>query len=122
LRRELDLHRDRVTKQFEKIVFRKQGDVSSSAPRRRFAELWSTEATHAHWLEALRAEGFADPEPLAVALENFRDTAIQADRTSAQRLQQFIPNLLLLLKNTDQQTLVLQRMLTVAERVLRRSA
>ena len=122
LRRELDAHRDQVARQFGKMVFREQVDASSAAPRRRFSELWNSAMTRADLAEALHAEGFAGAEVIAAALEEFRNVAAQADRISGQRLRQFIPNLLLLLKEMDEPTLALQRMLTVAERVLRRSA
>jgi glutamate-ammonia-ligase adenylyltransferase len=122
LRRTLDAHRSLVATQFGKMVFREQGEVAGAAPRRRFAELWNTTMTRADWAEALRTEGFAEAEAIATALDEFRDAAAHADRISSQRLRQFIPNLLLKLKAMDAPLVALQRMLTVAERVMRRSA
>lgn len=122
LRREIDAHRNEVARQFEKIAFREQSEDLGVTPRRKFAELWDTATTRADWEAALKAEDYAQADLLAAALASFRSGAVHADRVSGQRLQQFIANLLLLVKGMDEPILALQRMLTVAERVMRRSA
>lgn len=122
LRREIDAHRNEVTRQFEKIAFREQREDLGATPRRKLAELWNTATTCADWEAALSAEDYAQADAIAAALASFRSVAVHADRVSGQRLQQFIANLLLLVKDMDEPILTLQRMLTVAERVMRRSA
>lgn len=122
LRHEIDAHRNEVARQFEKIVVREQGEDQGAVPRQKFTELWDTATARADWEAALHAEDFKQVHEIAAALEGFRSVAVHADRVSGQRLQQFIANLLLLLKDMDEPILPLQRMLTVAERVMRRSA
>jgi glutamate-ammonia-ligase adenylyltransferase len=122
LRRDLDTHRGKVAQQFEKIAFRDQEQVSDAEPRQRFADLWNSASNRADWTQALHAECFAAAEAIAEALSNFKNMAAHADAVSSRRLQQFIPNLLCLLKDMDEPTVALQRVLLIAERVLRRSA
>ena len=122
LRRALDAHRAEVARQFEKMVFRRQGEDPGAVPPDKLAELWDAAATRAEWEAALRAEGYAQADAIAAALEGFGGVAVHADRVSGRRLRQFMVNLLLMLKDTDEPVLALQRMLTVAERVMRRSA
>lgn len=122
LRRDLDLHRSAVVQQFEKIAFREQAQPGGAEPRRHFAELWRTAAAPAAWSQALCAAGFGDADSIAGALVRFRAVAMHADAVSSQRLALFVPNLLLLLQRDAQPALALQRVLTIAEQVLRRSA
>jgi glutamate-ammonia-ligase adenylyltransferase len=122
LREQLDIHRGNVTQQFEKIAFRDQENDSKSAARQRFAELWNGSASVADWSSRLRDEGYADAESIATAVGAFRNIASHVDLTASQRLRTFVPKLLDLLKAVDEPTLVLQRILSVAEQVLRRSA
>ncbi|MGI9270959.1 MAG: bifunctional [glutamate--ammonia ligase]-adenylyl-L-tyrosine phosphorylase/[glutamate--ammonia-ligase] adenylyltransferase [Woeseiaceae bacterium] len=122
LRADLDEHRRNVTDQFEKIAFREQSDDASDVARRRFAELWTSSATEAEWTEALSDDEFADAEAIASLCVAFKGTAAHADVAASQRLQQFIPNLLFLLRDVTESPLALRRVLEVAEQVLRRSA
>lgn len=122
LRAQLDVHRENVSRQFEKIAFREQSDATDGNSRRRLRELWNSSLTRNAWLPVLQEHGFADAESLAETIIAFRNTASHADVAARQRLRQFVPNLLLLLKDSDRPQVALQRTLAVAEKVLRRSA
>jgi glutamate-ammonia-ligase adenylyltransferase len=122
LREQLDLHRLNVTQQFEKIAFRDQQSDSNNAARKGFAELWNGSASVADWSIRLRDEGYADAESIGTAVGAFRSTASHVDVAASQRLRTFVPKLLDLLKAVENPALVLQRILSVAEQVLRRSA
>ncbi len=122
LRAQLDEHRGNVASQFEKIAFREQGDDSDSDSRGRLRELWSNSRSLDDWSLALQQQGFTDAEEVARLIVAFKNTASHADIAARQRLRQFVPSLLLLLKDSDRPQLALQRTLAVAEKVLRRSA
>ena len=122
LRGDLDVHRSNVTAQFAKIAFREQSDDTSDVLRQRFADHWNGAAEAAEWSTTLREENYVDADAVAALVVAFKGTAAHVDVAARQRLQQFIPNLLFLLKEAAETTLTLQRVLGVVERVLRRSA
>ena len=122
LRVQLDLHRHEVTQQFEKIAYREQSDDTGGSSRQRFSELWNNPIAAADLALALREENFEDAEMVAATIVEFKTTATHADTTASRRLRQFVPNLLVLLKDMSHPDLALQRTLAVAEQVLRRSA
>jgi glutamate-ammonia-ligase adenylyltransferase len=122
LRAQLEQHRERVAKQFDKIAFREQDDDTSSDVRQRFAELWDNSRPVADWSQLLQEEGFPDADALANTIAGFKSSAAHADVAAIQRLQQFVPNLLVLLKDSAESQFALKRTLAVAEQVLRRSA
>jgi len=122
LREQLDLHRQEVTQQFEKIAYREQGDDTGGGSRQRFSELWNNPIASADLAAALREEDFEDAEMVAATIVEFKNTASHASTTASRRLRQFVPNLLVLLKDMRHPDLALQRTLDVAEQVLRRSA
>jgi glutamate-ammonia-ligase adenylyltransferase len=124
LREQLDVHRRNVTQQFEKIAFREQSSDSKSDARRGFAELWAASASVEDWSSKLHEEGYADTDvdSIATAVVAFKNTASHTDVTARQRLRIFVPTLLDLLRDVAEPTLALQRILGVAEKVLRRSA
>jgi glutamate-ammonia-ligase adenylyltransferase len=122
LQESLDRHRQNVVQQFEKIAFRDQSDDIHVGSKTRYRELWENSTAEAEWVEALEAENLSDTRELAKTIIAFKTAAIHVDAIARQRLRQFMPNLLALLKDTTNPQLVVHRMLLIAEQVLRRSA
>ncbi|MDH3410812.1 MAG: bifunctional [glutamate--ammonia ligase]-adenylyl-L-tyrosine phosphorylase/[glutamate--ammonia-ligase] adenylyltransferase, partial [Gammaproteobacteria bacterium] len=118
----LEKHRSKVTRQFEAITFR---DHAQSGDRlKRIAAMWDRYASKEEWIELLDDEGLGDSTALAdqlVAFANATPTR-QVDKTARRRLQRFIPHLLLLIKQSEQPSIALSRILAVVARILRRSA
>ncbi len=122
LRAQMDLHRDHVASQFEKIAFREQSEDSDSDSKGLLRGLWKNSSLPEDWSTALQENGFDHVEEIVATIVAFKNTAAHADVAARQRLQQFVPNLLLLLQDSDRPLLALKRTLAVAEKVLRRSA
>ncbi len=121
---DLECHRKAVSRQFQKVVFPSERPVSQTAVTPGLAARWASEATAVEWRKLLQEQGFSDAEGLAEALVNFQRaaTTVQIDKLGRQRLDQFMPNLLLELKNRAHPTLVFTRVLNIIDRILRRSA
>jgi glutamate-ammonia-ligase adenylyltransferase len=120
---DLSQHRGEVSRQFENIALR-QGDDGEDKTARKFAELWETGASVDDWSQAFAAGGFTDSAVLADAISTFaRERATRSvDSISLQRLEQFVPSLLSMLRDSEQPGLALQRALAIVSQVLRRSA
>ncbi len=119
---DLDKHRSKVTRQFEAITFR---DAPQSGDRlKRISALWDHYASKEEWIELLDDEGFVDSTALADQLVAFANATAtrQVDKTARRRLQRFVPHLLLLIKQSEQPSAALRRILAVVARILRRSA
>jgi glutamate-ammonia-ligase adenylyltransferase len=123
LRAELDKHRSRVTLQFEAITFREQNGTGDPQ-KQRFAALWERGASREEWAQCLNEEGFAEADGLAGQLVAFADApgTQQADKTATRRLQRFVPDFLLLIRDSEQPPVAMARTLAVVARILRRSA
>lgn len=121
---ELQVHRCHVTLQFDKIAFRQRDQDVDDRLKNRIGELWNEAAGVADWSDALAEERFAEAGELASALTAFAQarTTQQIDAPSRQRLQQFMPDLLVLIRDSPQPLIALRRTLVVVEKVLRRSA
>jgi glutamate-ammonia-ligase adenylyltransferase len=124
LRATLDSHRAEVSKQFEAIAFRAGSEVVEEGFRRRSEDVWSRDAGADEWQQFLEEEGFGQAHELALELEKFARAPIatQIDSISRQRLRQFMPRLLSLLRTGKEPLVALSRSLLVVEKVLRRSA
>ena len=118
----LDVHRSNVTRQFEKVAFRERSESRNDVASQQFADLWAGSAAAEDWQSALEAAGFAAAEDIAAALSAFHSRSGHADKTANQRLQQFIPNLLALLRDVATPVVALRRVLAVVDKILRRSA
>ena len=120
---DLDCHRSNVTRQFEAIAFRRR-DSADDSTQQRFAAMWERSAEAAEWCEAFNEAGFADADQLAAQLAAFVATPAiqQLATTPRQRLQHFMPQLLLLIGRCKQPAATLSRVLGVAASILRRSA
>ncbi len=121
---DLELHRSNVSRQFEHVVFRSERPTSQPGVAPTLAECWVSESTVAEWQGLFEEQGFANAEELSEAVVNFQRAAStrQADKVSRERLDQFMPNLLLELKGRPDPSLVLTRVLNIIDRILRRSA
>ena len=123
LLRDLDGHRERVTRAFESIAFRDQGE-EKSGPAKQLAELWETSASRDAWQVHLENHGFADAAAIAERLTAFG--AAPATRhigtVASQRLDMFIPRLLESIKACEEPAVALTRVLALVEKIVRRSA
>ena len=124
LRAALDAHRAEVSRQFGATAFREGTEVARDGFKDKFEDVWSRDASADEWGRFLAAEGFGQTDVLAMELHKFSRASVttQTDSTSRQRLRQFMPNLLSLLRTRQQPVVALTRSLLVVEKVLRRSA
>lgn len=117
-------HRCNVGEQFAAIVFRGSEEPMHTEAAGEVANAWNSDADENDWTAALCSQGIADAGELAMQLVEFQRSAAigQIGKTGSKRLAQFIPDLLLTLKEKESPALVLKRVLSIVERVLRRSA
>ncbi len=121
---ELERHRYNVGEQFAAIVFRGSGEPTLTEAASEVATAWNSDAGEDDWKAALASQGIPDAGEIARQLVEFQRSAAigQVGKTGSKRLAQFIPDLLLTMKDKDVPALVLKRVLSIVERVLRRSA
>jgi glutamate-ammonia-ligase adenylyltransferase len=120
--RDLDGHRKAISAQFAAIAFRDRDDDS---PRQQaISQLWTSDASEQQWADELRELSGDHAETLAKTLVAFARLSVtqQVDAVSAGRLRTFIPKLLELAVASDKPDRALSRTLSIAERILRRSA
>ena len=124
LRATLDSHRAEVSKQFEAIAFRAGAEVGEEGFKSKSEDVWSRDASVDEWQHFLEEEGFAQAHELALELKKFARAPVttQIDSISRQRLRQFMPKLLSLVRTGKEPLVALSRSLLVVEKVLRRSA
>jgi [glutamine synthetase] adenylyltransferase / [glutamine synthetase]-adenylyl-L-tyrosine phosphorylase len=117
-------HRANVSRHFQRVAFRAQGERAAAEPRDRFSALWDAPADEESWSSSLQEQGFSRPGYLAETLVAFSSSKpVQQLSSSAQRrLRHFIPKLLALLQARQSPDQTLQRVLTIVSRILRRSA
>jgi len=120
---DLNLHRGNVTRQFEAITFRAD-DNETNELKQKFVTAWGSEAGVEEWHDLLADEGYAPADEIADQLITFVTASgtQQISSTARGRLQQFVPELLLRIKDSGQPLVALARVLGVAEKILRRSA
>ena len=112
-----------VAAAFDAIAFREAGDPVE-APLLRLAELWDGDASRELWRQALDEQGYAQADELAGQLAAFAAAPAtrQVDTVAAQRLERFMPELVLRVRDCDAPATALARVLGIVERILRRSA
>ena len=122
LRRDIDGHRDATAELFENLAFREGSRDESYA--RTLERAWEGGAPADAWTALFERRGVADASGLAHKLVGFaNETATrQIDAVSRERLQRFIPQLLLEVAQAERRGIALTRTLAVVERILRRSA
>ncbi|HNP34559.1 MAG TPA: bifunctional [glutamate--ammonia ligase]-adenylyl-L-tyrosine phosphorylase/[glutamate--ammonia-ligase] adenylyltransferase [Woeseiaceae bacterium] len=126
LQRELDRVRASVAAHFADIAFRERPPVveSNEALLAEFEKLWASRADVGEWQSILAANGFVEAESIAGELVSFRQLPATRSISSqaAARLQDFVPQLLLLARACPRPDLAVSRCLTVVGSILRRSA
>lgn len=121
---DLVLHRRFVSEQFDTIAMRRTGESQASYPSAALAGLWGSGADANDWCAAFVQLDIEEPAGVADAVAGFEVLAIKQkiDSIAVDRLRKFIPALLLLLVGRRQPSVTLQRVLKIADKVLRRSA
>ena len=119
---DLDTHRGNVTHEFDAIAFRER--APDDKPEQKLSELWDNAAPADAWNQALRQLEFAHADIVAQRVASFAAAPAtrQADTDSRRRLQAFIPELLMRIRDTADPVTALARVLALAEKILRRSA
>jgi len=119
---DLDRHRNAISAQFSAIAFRDQGDDSPG--QQAISQLWNSNASEQQWTDELRELTGARAASLAEIIVAFASLSVtqQVDAVSAGRLRTFIPKLLDLVAASNKPVSALSRTLSIAERILRRSA
>ncbi|HEY5641453.1 MAG TPA: bifunctional [glutamate--ammonia ligase]-adenylyl-L-tyrosine phosphorylase/[glutamate--ammonia-ligase] adenylyltransferase [Woeseiaceae bacterium] len=119
---ELEHHRAIVAEQFEHVAFRERG--AEGPTQRQIGRAWEASVDGEHWAALLGDDGFDRADEMAGILARFSNTAATAriDSAAQERLQRFIPELLVQLKLTSRPVAALSRTLGIVERILRRSA
>ena len=122
LRADLEMHRKAISQEFESVAFRDQSDATPL--REQLARAWDANASEERWSELLLAANVKGVVEIAAILVSFANAAStrQIDSIAADRLQRFMPELILDLIDTDAPVSALTRTLSVVERILRRSA
>jgi len=119
---DLDRHRNVISAQFSAIAFRDQGDDSPG--QQAISRLWQLGASEEQWADELRKLSSAHAAALAEIIVAFASLSVtrQVDSVSAGRLRTFIPKLLDRVVASNKPVSALSRTLSIAERILRRSA
>ena len=123
LRADLERHRQVISLEFERVAFRDQGDAAAPLCEQ-LERAWEANASEERWCELLlaaNAEGAADIAATLVSFANAASTQ-QIDSIAANRLQRFMPELIMDSIESDAPLSALTRTLGVVERILRRSA
>ena len=118
----LDDHRAVVTRHFDDIAAR-DGPRDDSL-RQAMSKLWEQRSTAEAWRQTLDDAGYSEAARIAAILVAFQDAPAtrKVGAKAGDRLQEFIPRLLLLSREKGNPATALERCLSVIEKVLRRSA
>ena len=122
--RRLNSVRDVVRRHFSEVGLRDAERQDQDETLQRTETLWSARASSDEWRVALDSIGMTEPELVAERLAAFREAATSSvvDAVAAPRLRRFVANLLVSLIDREYPGIVLDRVLGIAESVLRRSA
>lgn len=117
-------HKTEVSRQFSEVAFRGDSKTGRSELPQRFAGLWDGASSAAEWSGGFSEMGLDNPEALSSVMEAFsRLPAIrQIDSVSRRRAGEFISALVPQLKRSKRPAVVLERILKIAEQIVRRSA
>jgi len=123
LRADIERHRQAISQEFESVAFRDQSDAAAPL-REQLARAWEARASEERWCELLLAANVEGAAGIAATLVSFANAAstLQIDSIAANRLQRFMPELIVDSIETDAPVSALTRTLSVVERILRRSA
>jgi glutamate-ammonia-ligase adenylyltransferase len=119
---EIDRHRAVIAGQFERVAFR--GESGESALSATIERAWETAADAAAWTAILDEAGLDEPSTVAETLVAFAGEAgtRQVDAVARERLQRFIPRLVMEVAQSGRPRVALTRTLNIVQHVLRRSA
>ena len=120
----LEAHRNFVSDQFAAIAMRDVEDADNPESASRLTALWSGDANEEEWCRAFSELEFQEPAGLSSSLVRFATLAgkQKLDSISADRLRKFVPALLLMLATRPCPSTILNRVLEIVDKVLRRSA
>jgi len=120
----LSSHRANVSRHFQQVAFKAQGEPGAATSENDFAALWEARGDERQWFGLLLEQGFDQPELVADELAAFSlSRPVRVLGSSAQkRLGHFIPALLTLLKERQLPAQTMKRVLNIVSRILRRSA
>ncbi|MDR2196250.1 MAG: bifunctional [glutamate--ammonia ligase]-adenylyl-L-tyrosine phosphorylase/[glutamate--ammonia-ligase] adenylyltransferase, partial [Gallionellaceae bacterium] len=118
---QLNVHRERVTRQFAQVFGM---DKNSSAESDTGAMLWQDAISQDALRDGLAAQGYADAEPLAERLLRIRDSARYRELPDAsrQRFDLLVPQFISLCAALDNGDEALPRMLNLLEAISRRAS
>jgi glutamate-ammonia-ligase adenylyltransferase len=131
LLRELNQHRDHVSRHFRLVVFGSAAQDGSDSPTIDLGRFWNTQEETAALAEALARAGFADSGEAARLLLELRASALvrKLDEPGRKRLQGLLPKLLADItrvhsghSGAEAQLAVLRRVLRIIEAIGQRSA
>jgi len=119
---DLENHRTAISEHFDRIAFRDQSD--DTPLRQQLARAWKAKAGPDQWRQLLQNQNVKSAADVAEQLVSFASAAAteQIDSVAADRLQRFIPALVMAVMDADDPISALIRTLSVVERILRRSA
>ncbi len=122
LRTDFERYRAAISAQFEQVAFRERADDTPF--QKRVEQAWESGADEAAWAELLRTEGHSEAAGIADHLARFANDSVtrQIDSSARDRLQRFVPQLVVEIAKSERPVLALSRTLSIVERVLRRSA
>ncbi len=122
LRSDFEKHTATISAQFERVAFREKSDERPL--REEFARAWEAKANKTQWRELLPHSDAGVAAELASQIVSFKNAATnqQIDAIAADRLERFIPELILEVLETDAPSAALTHTLSVVERIVRRSA
>ena len=121
---DLDRHRREVTRQFDAHALREQTVVEDADDRGRATTLWGAGAPAEEWTDFFANRSLQGAEQLAERVAAFAAAPAtqRIDAVSRQRLREFMPRLLMLVRESDNPLVALTRVLAIVEQILRRSA
>jgi len=117
-------HRCNVSQCFQEIAFRVDTDTKPELAESTFGALWDLRSNEQSLARLLTQLGFSNSGEVAKELNSFaRSADVQRiDSSAEERLLKFMPTLLGELHTRESPQLVLQRVLKIVIRILRRSA
>lgn len=117
-------HKEFISEQFSAIVFRGQGEAQSYKLTHEFKYLIKNDSSHEEWREILIKKGALETNNLSKVIFDFLSflKLQKIDKTTQQRLEQLLPQIISIVIKHQQPDLILERIVIILYQVLRRSA
>ena len=117
-------HRSNVSQCFQEIAFRVDTDTKPELAESTFGALWDARSNEQSLVRLFAQLGFSNSREVAKELNSFSKSADvqRIDSSAEERLFKFMPVLLGELHTRESPQLILQRVLKIVVRILRRSA